>query len=231
MRSGVRFDETYTDPNSDVARLDPIVGWKPNRPDLPNCIYDLILTLPKERAHGGAFQYRSIETDVVGWVCERATGRHLCDLVSALVWQPMGAEFDACFTVDRGGVALADGGFNASLRDYARFGLVYLNGGSIDGRQVVPARWVEACRHRGDAAVFGAPYTDALPGGAYTRQWWVRDARRGIIMARGVFGQMIYVDPSRELLVVKLSTWPDFTNLDRFRLTLAAVDAIADALS
>lgn len=231
MRSGVRFDETYTDPNSDVAKLDPIVGWKPNRPDLPNCIYDLILTLPKERAHGGAFQYRSIETDVVGWVCERATGRHLCDLVSALVWQPMGAEFDACFTVDRGGVALADGGFNASLRDYARFGLVYLNGGSIDGRQVVPARWVEACRHRGDAAVFGAPYTDALPGGAYTRQWWVRDARRGIIMARGVFGQMIYVDPSRELLVVKLSTWPDFTNLDRFRLTLAAVDAIADALS
>jgi CubicO group peptidase (beta-lactamase class C family) len=230
MRSGVRFDETYTDPNSDVAKLDPIVGWRPNRPDVPNCIYDLILTLPKERAHGGAFQYRSIETDVVGWVCERASGTHLCDLVSTLIWQPMGAELDACFTVDRGGVALADGGLNAALRDYARFGLLYANGGTLAGRPIVPANWVEACRHKGDMSAFAAPYSDLLPGGAYRNQWWVRDPKAGIIMARGVFGQMIYVDPRREMVIVKLSTWPDFTNPDRFLLTLAAVDAIAAAL-
>ena len=229
MRSGVRFNETYTDPESDVAKLDSVVGWKPNRPDMPNAIYDLILTLPKERDHGGAFQYRSIETDVVGWVCERASGRHLCDLVSELIWRPMGAEYDACFTVDRGGTALADGGLNAALRDYARFGLLYLNGGKLGGKQIVPAAWVEGCR-RGDPSVFGAPYTDALPGGAYSRQWWVRDPKAGSAMARGVFGQMIYVAPGRELLIVKLSTWPDFTNLDRLLLTLAAIDAIAAAL-
>jgi CubicO group peptidase (beta-lactamase class C family) len=229
MRSGTRFSEVYTDPDSDVIKLDPIVGWKPNRPDVPNTIYDLILTLPKERAHGGAFQYRSIETDMIGWACERATGSHLCDLVSTLIWQPMDAEFDACFTVDRGGAALADGGFNAALRDYARFGLIYANGGKLAGKQIVPARWVAACR-TGDTSAFGAPYTDGLPGGAYGRQWWVRDPQAGIIMARGVFGQMIYVDPTRDLVIVKLSTWPDFTNLDRFLLTLAAVDAIAGAL-
>jgi CubicO group peptidase (beta-lactamase class C family) len=230
MRSGVRFSEAYTDPESDVVKIDHAAGWKAPKPGVPNSVYDLILTLPKERDHGGAFQYRSIETDVVGWVCERASGTHLCDLVSQHVWQPLGAEFDACFTVDRAGAALADGGFNAALRDYARFGLAYANGGILDGKPIVPATWVEACRHGGDSAAFGAPYSDVLPGGAYSRQWWARDAHAGIIMARGVFGQMIYVDPTRELVIVKLSSWPDFTNTDRFLLTLAAVDAIAAAL-
>lgn len=230
MRSGVRFSEAYTDPESDVVKIDHAAGWKAPRPDVPNSVYDLILTLRQERDHGGAFQYRSIETDVVGWVCQRASDTHLCDLVSQHIWQPLGAEFDACFTVDRAGAALADGGFNAALRDYARFGLVYANGGSLDGKPIVPAAWVEACRRGGDSAAFGAPYTDVLPGGAYSRQWWVRDPASGIIMARGVFGQMIYIDPTRELVIVKLSTWPDFTNADRFLLTLAAVDAIAAAL-
>lgn len=230
MRSGVRFSEDYTDPDSDVSQIDFAAGWKPEKPGKFTSVYDLILTLPKERDHGGAFQYRSIETDVIGWVCERASGTHLCDLVSRHVWQPLGAEFDACFTVDRAGAALADGGFNAALRDYGRLGLAYANGGSLDGKPIVPAAWVESCRHGGDSAAFGAPYSDVLPGGAYSRQWWARDPAAGIIMARGVFGQLIYVDPGRELVVVKLSTWPDFTNPDRFLLTLAAVDAIAAAL-
>jgi CubicO group peptidase (beta-lactamase class C family) len=230
MRSGVRFNEDYTDPDSDVSQIDFAAGWKPARPGKFTSVYDLALTLPKERAHGGRFQYRSIETDMIGWACERAAGAHLCDLVSALVWQPMGAEQEACFTVDRAGTALADGGFNASLRDYARFGLIYADEGRFNGRQIVPAAWVAACR-TGDTAAFGAPYSDVLPGGAYSRQWWVRDPARGVIMARGVFGQMIYVDPERSLVIVKLSTWPDFTNPDRFLLTLAAVDAIADAVS
>lgn len=230
MRSGVRFNEDYTDPDSDVSQIDFAAGWKPPLPGKFTAVYDLAQTLPKEREHGGRFQYRSIETDVIGWVCQRATNTHLCDLVSELIWQPMGAEADACFTVDRAGTALADGGFNAGLRDYARFGLVYGNGGRFNGKQIVPAQWVAACR-TGDTAAFDAPYTDALPGGAYSGQWWVRDPGRGIIMARGVFGQMIYVDPERALVIVKLSTWPDFTNLDRFLLTMAAVDAVADAVS
>src|SRR5690606_24837747 len=129
MRSGVRFSEEYTDPRSDVVRIDHAAGWKPPRAHVPCSVYDLVLSLEKERDHGGAFQYRSIETDVVGWACERATGRHLCDLVSELIWQPMAAEWDACFTIDRAGTALADGGLNAALRDYARFGLIYAGGG------------------------------------------------------------------------------------------------------
>lgn len=226
MRSGVRFSEEYTDPDSDVSQIDFAAGWKPPRPGKFTSVYDLALTLPQERPHGGAFHYRSIETDMIGWACERATDTHLCDLVSELIWQPMGAEHEACFTVDRAGTALADGGFNASLRDYARFGLIYAENGRFNGRQIVPAEWVAACR-TGDTSAFGPPYTDVLPGGAYSRQWWVRDPKRGVIMARGVFGQMIYVDPERSLVIVKLSSWPDFTNVDRFLLTLAAVDAIA----
>lgn len=231
MRSGVRFDETYTDPDSDVARIDIACGWRPAPAAMPrDTLRDVVLTLPKERPHAGAFAYRSIETDVAAWVLERAAGQSLATLVSDRIWAPMGAGHDACFTVDAAGTALADGGLNATLRDYARFGEVIRQGGRAGDRQVVPAAWIEETR-KGDASAFGAPYTAAAPNGAYRRQFWVRDVDRGDLMARGVFGQMIYVDPVSELTVVKLSTWPDYLRLDFTLMTLKAIDAIRAALT
>lgn len=231
MRSGVRFDETYTDPNSDIARLDLACGWRPSPAGMPHeTLRDLILTLPKERPHGGAFAYRSIETDVVAWVLERAAGQPLAHLVSDRIWGPMGAGHDACFTVDAAGTALADGGFNATLRDYARFGEVIRQGGRAGGKQLIPEAWIAATRD-GDVSAFGPPYTVIAPNGAYRRQFWLRDVARGDLMARGVFGQMIYVDPVSDLTVVKLSTWPDYLRPDFTLSTLRAIDAIRAALS
>jgi CubicO group peptidase (beta-lactamase class C family) len=143
----------------------------------------------------------------------------------------MGAERDACFTVDAAGTALADGGFNATLRDFARFGRLMLEDGLRDGRRIVPADWIVATRRGGDPSRFGAPYTATSPNGAYSRQWWVQDAVRGDIMARGVFGQLVYVDPEGDFLAVKLSSWPDFL-IPAFSLdTLAALAAIRRELS
>jgi CubicO group peptidase (beta-lactamase class C family) len=231
MRSGVRFSEVYTDPDSDITKFDFASGWKPRAsPDDPPCVFDLILGVEQDRDHGGAFQYRSIETDVMAFCMERATGRRLADLVSEELWSRLGVEEDACFTVDPAGYALASGGFNACLRDYARFGLMHLNMGVFNGRQIVPAEWVARCR-TGDHAVFGAPYTEVLPNGAYRNQFWIEDVDRRAYMARGVFGQLIHIDPDNDMVAVKLSTWPDFQNT-RFNVsTLLALRAIGRALN
>lgn len=230
MRSGVRFTEDYNTPGSDMTHIDIASGWRPPLPGqaVPT-IRDVIRGLPAERAHGGAFSYRSIETDVLAWALERAGGQSLAALLSDRIWQHIGAERDGFFTVDRAGTALADGGFNATLRDYARFGLMMLEGGAVGRRQVVPEAWVRACA-KGDPQVFGAPYTAVSPQGAYRRQWWIHDATRGDFMARGVFGQLIYLDPKTGFMAVKLSTWPDFLIHSYTADMLSAVTAIRDAL-
>ncbi len=231
MQSGVRFTEAYNAPGSDMTRLDIASGWRPAPTDAPRpTIREVILTLPAIRAHGGAFEYRSIETDVVAWVLERVTSMPLARLVSEYLWQPVGAERDACFTVDSAGTAQADGGFNATLRDYARLGLLILNRGRAMGREVVPEGWIDGMR-RGDRGKFATPYTDISPQGAYRRFWWVHDNRRGDICARGVFGQMIYADPVGDLLVVKLSAWPDYLMPAYLRDTFLAIAAIRAALT
>ena len=230
MRSGVRFTEDYNAPNSDMTRIDIASGWRPERANEPRpTIRDVILSLPQIRPHGGAFDYRSIETDVVAWALERATGEPLAELLSRHLWQRIGAERDAYFTVDAAGTALADGGFNATLRDFARLGLLVSNEGRLNEAQIVPARWIEEMRS-GNSAVFGAPYTGVLPHGAYRRFWWIRDTGRGDICARGVFGQLIYVDPQSAFVAVKLSTWPDYVMPELTRQTFDAIDAIKAAL-
>jgi CubicO group peptidase (beta-lactamase class C family) len=232
MRSGVRFVEDYLDVDSEMGLLDRASGWKPVRPGDPGSVYDLILRLRQERPHGGHFAYRSIETDVLGWVLERTTGQGLAELMSGELWQPLGCEAEACFTVDRAGTCLADGGLNACLRDYARFGQLFLDEGFANGRQIVPADWVAACR-RADRDAFHPLYGERFadfPEAGYSRQWWVLDGKTGRHAALGVFGQMIYVDPAAQIVAVKLSSWPDFLN-DTMRLaTIRAIEAMARAL-
>lgn len=234
MTTGVRFNEDYTDPHSDVGRIDVASGWKPQPPgarDFPDHMWELILSLTtREHAHGERFVYRSIETDVLAFCMERAAGRRLPQLVSELLWQPMGAAESACFTLDRAGYALADGGLNATLRDYARFGSLYLNNGHFNGRQIVPATWIRATQ-TGDHALFGEPYTLTTPNGAYRNQFWIEDVSRPVIMCRGVFGQLIYIDAARDLVVVKLSSWPDFLNVEFGIDTLRMIHALANELT
>ncbi|MGD9477467.1 serine hydrolase domain-containing protein [Shinella sp. G-2] len=233
MTSGVVFDETYTALDSHMAQLDAASGWKDRwNPDWPSHVWDLILSLKDlECPHGASFRYRSIETDVLSFVLQRAAATPLAALVSRELWAPMGAEEDACFTVDAAGYALGDGGFNATLRDYARFALLHLRGGEIDGRRIVPAEWIGGTRFGADPTLFGGIYHDVLPAGAYHNQFWIEDTVRGAYMARGVFGQLIYIDPVADFAAVVLSSWPEFVSTVRTRTALTAVRAIREALS
>ena len=229
MTSGVRFTEDYTDPYSDMGRADVASGWKPapaDGRDWPASMFELILGLDQlERPHGERFSYRSIETDVLALALERASGRRLPQLLSEELWQKLGMEQDGCMTIDSTGFALADGGLNACLRDYGRFGQMLLEGGG----GIVQAGWIEATRS-GDHSAFGAPYTAVLPGGAYRNQFWIEDSSSRNLMARGVFGQLICIDWAHDMVVVKLSSWPDFVNPAWTVATLEAVRAIGRAL-
>ena len=232
MTTGVKFDETYTNPHSDIGQLDVATGWKPIPPGSdpklkwPSHVWEQIVGLEQvTRPHGAAFEYRSIETDVLAFAMERVTGKRLPQIISEELWQKLGMEESACFTVDRAGYALADGGFNATLRDYGRFGQMVLSGGA----GIVPSSWIETTRS-GDHKIFAAPYNYSLPHGAYHNQWWIEDQTSRNLMARGVFGQWIYIDFAQEMVIVKMSSWPDFLNTKFAIATLAAGQAIAAAL-
>ncbi|MEZ5773507.1 MAG: serine hydrolase [Hyphomicrobiaceae bacterium] len=238
MTSGVAFNEDdYGDRYSDIGQMDVASGWKPVPPgadphfDWPGSVFEQARRLAHlEAEHGSRFRYRSIETDVLAFCMERAAGKRLPQIVSETVWAPMGAAETAAFTVDPTGYALASGGLNATLRDYARFGLLYLNDGRAGERQVLPAAWVADTRS-GPHGLANDYLRLSLPEGCYRNQFWVEDRRGETIMARGVFGQLIYIAPAQNMVAVKLSSFPDFLNLQYGLDTLAALHAIAAALA
>jgi CubicO group peptidase (beta-lactamase class C family) len=212
MKTGVRFNEDYTDPYSDIGKVDVACGWKPAPPESdpsfkwPAHMWDLILQLTEcTRAHGVKFEYRSIETDVLAFCMERVTGKPLAQIFSEELWQKMGASQNANFTVDAAGFATADGGFNACLRDYARFGQLILE----QGGGIIPAPWLATTRV-GLHGCFEGRYAQTLAGGAYRNMFWIEGQPSRALLARGVFGQLIYINSETGVVAVKLSSWPEF---------------------
>ena len=133
MRSGIEFSEDYLDPDSGVRQLEQAVGWAPRRsPDVPPTLRGFLLTLRQAREHGGPYEYRSCETDVLGWVCEAAAGQRFPELAGELIWSRLGADFDANIGVDAEGTGLFDGGISAALCDLARFGVMIAQDGNVD---------------------------------------------------------------------------------------------------
>ncbi len=232
MTSGVDFPEDVADPVSGIGLMDIAVGWKPAPPGTacPRGVRQLVASLRAvSRPHGEQFEYRSMETEVLGLCIEAAVRGTLPDLVSELIWRPMGAGEDASFGLDPEGYAIADGGLSASLRDLGRFGLIYARGGAANGRQVVPEAWVTETR-QGDAGRFPARYRTHRPRGAYHNQFWIAEQGRPVILALGVYGQMIYIDHERDFVGVKLSTWPHAID-HAMRIDMQALmGALANAL-
>jgi CubicO group peptidase (beta-lactamase class C family) len=232
MSSGVSYVEDYEKPDSDLALTDIASGWKPPRPHIkaPACVWDQILTLKKlDCAHGERFNYRSIETDVIAHCMERVAQTRLPELISRELWQPLGCEESACITVDRAGYALACAGLNATLRDYGRFGLMLANGGSANGRQILPQDWIRDT-YTSENNMQDEARKRAFPNGGYRNQFWLRDVSTRVMMARGVHGQLIYIDPDSQLVVVILSCWPEATSIDRSITALNLIDTLAASL-
>ena len=233
MRAGTRFDESYDNPEADVRTYERVYLWRPdNGQPRPADALDYFATLTNDGPHGGPFRYRSILTDVLAWVIERAAGARLHQLISSELWQPMGAEFDAEITVDAHGNPMADGGICATLRDLARFGQLYLQRGRVGDRVIVPGGWIDdTIRGAPDGAeAFAAGSRVPGPPGAHYRNcWWVWYPAVPFYQASGINGQNVYVHVPSQTVVAKLSTWPTALSPAADR-TARAVLAIASAL-
>lgn len=235
MRTGVHYEEDYDNPSREYLLLEQCAGWSERGiEDAPSSYKEFLKIIKPESAHGGPFHYRSIDTDVLGWVCENAGGASLAEVISAELWQKLGCEHDAKLTVDPEGTAIANGGYNASLRDYARFGQMVLGKGLFNGQRIVSESWINASL-RGDKAAFAAGYPDyrqEFPNAAYANQWWVLDVDNQIHAAIGIHGQFVYVDHGRDVVIVKLSTWPTAANadleIDDLRMMAKIASVLAD---
>jgi CubicO group peptidase (beta-lactamase class C family) len=233
MTVGVEFAEDYLDATGDFARYRLATGWNPLSADAaPADLRSFLVTLrPDGRRHGAVFHYVSPNSDLLGWILERVGGAPYAELASELLWQPMGAEFDAYVTVDRLGAPRPAGGICATLRDLGRFGELVRRRGLVGGRQVLPGWWIDDILANGDPqAWLAGEMAWMMPKGRYRSKWYVAGNERGVFMAAGIHGQWIYVDPAAEVVIAKFSSHPLPSDEATDRLTLAGFDALARAL-
>ena len=227
MRAGVKFEEDYLATSGPIVEYRKASGWNPLGPDeAPGDLHSFYQVL-KERdgRHGGAFHYISPNSDLLGWVIERATGRRYADLMSELLWKPMGAERSAYITVDRFGAPLCAGGTCGTARDLARVGQWMIEH---------PSPWIEDIERNGDRQAWDAgclvPYFPGMPI-HYRSQWYVLHGASPLIFGLGSYGQNLFIDRKNELVIAKLSSQALPFDAERISLTIRAVSQIRKTLS
>ena len=229
MTASVTFAEDYLDTRGNFLRYRRAMGWNPPLPDDPVDLRRFLTELrPGERAHGEVFHYNSPTTDVLGWVIERAAARPLDALLSQHLWVPLGAQHEACITLDRLGAPRAAAGLCATLGDLARCAEMVRCRGVANGKQIVPGWWIDDIMHNGSREAWArSTWADFLPGGCYRSKWYLTGAAGAPFIAIGIHGQWIYVDPRAAVVIVKLSSQHLPVDEPMDDLVLAAFRAIA----
>jgi CubicO group peptidase (beta-lactamase class C family) len=232
MTTALRFSEDYTDPNAEIWAHAQAGNPLPKPKDYtgPRSYFEFLQNVRKQGEHGEVFGYKTANTDALGWVIARVTGRSLAELLSERIWRPLGSEQDAYFTIDSIGTPFAGGGLNTGLRDLARFGEMIRNGGKFNGQQIVPKAAVDDIRRGGDRVAFAKAGYTLLEGWSYRNMWWVTHNEHGAFAARGVHGQTIYIDPKAEMVIARYASHPVAANAANDPTSLPAYDALAKHL-
>ena len=232
MTIGVRYSEDYANPDADIWRFVRAGGLFAMPPgyDGPDTLYDYLRTLQPEGTHGAGFTYKTVNTEVLGWLIRRVTQRHVGDLLSEWIWRPLGAQEDALLQVDPAGTEFAGGGLNACVRDLARFGEAMRCEGHFNGQQIIPAAVVDDIRRGASAADFAKAGYALLPGWSYRHMWWITHNPHGAFTARGIHGQAIYVDPKAAMVIARFASHPMAANAHLDPTSLPAYQALAEHL-
>jgi CubicO group peptidase (beta-lactamase class C family) len=232
MRTGLKYSETYADPKAEIwdhVRAGSVLPRPPGYQG-PQTFYEFLQTVKKEGEHGGPFAYKTVNSDALGWVIRRVTGKSVSENLSERVWRKLGMEQDAYFSVDTVGNEFAGGGLNSGTRDLARFGEMMRNDGQFNGQQIIPKAVVDDIRKGGDKAAFTAASYPLLPGWSYRDMWWVTHNEHGAFAARGIHGQAIYVDPKAEMVIARYASFPQAANGFNDPTSLPAYHALAKYL-
>lgn len=197
MTSGVAWNEDYADPNSDVARFNSHTA----EPGMDVTV-SYMRQLSAEAEPGTKWVYKTGETNLIGVLASSAANKPLAEYLSEKIWKPFGMQQDATWLLGSTGHEISGCCVQAATRDYARFGLFMLGGGIAGGKQVLPEGWITEATHK--------QVDIGVPGRGYGYQWWTLDD--GAYMAQGIFGQSIFIDPNRQLVIAANSNWPQATD-------------------
>ncbi len=215
MSSGVAWNENYTDPNSDLVRFThytPVAGLDAN--------VGFARTLHREATPGTKWVYKTLESNLLGTLVIAATGKPLATYLSEKIWSTYGMERDAAWLTDHIGHEQGGAGLQATLRDFGRYGQLVLDGGVVNGQSIVPAGWFATATHK--------QFDIGVAGSGYGYQWWTYDT--GAFEARGIFGQLVFIDPARKLVIVVLGAWNDPVGGQSADLQRQLVTAIQNAV-
>lgn len=211
MQVALSFEESYLDTTGDYRRYRNATGWNPvdqknPGPDLEEFLYSLKKT---GTDHGDVFAYKSPNSDLLGLLIERAAGMPYADLLSKLIWQPLGAASDGYVTVDRSFLARGAGGICVKVDDLARFGQLILDGGFANNRQIIPQSWIQDTSSAGSrSAWLKGDFVDLFPQGGYRNQWYQAGDSAQSILAIGIHGQWLYINPAAEVVIAKMASQP-----------------------
>lgn len=205
MSSGVGFNEDYGDFNSDINVMGRYFA-------LGMPMADFAKRLKRERAPGTYNHYVSIDTQVLGMILKKATGETITDYMREKLWSRIGAESDAYWIIDKAGMEFVLGGLNVTARDYAKIGQLFLDSGRWQGQQIVPESWVIASVTPDAPHLMPGKRNTAERKDGYGFQWWIPYGGDDEFNAQGIYGQFIYIDPDKDLVIVKLSSNYHFKN-------------------
>ncbi|PHQ24020.1 6-aminohexanoate hydrolase [Marinobacter guineae] len=232
MTTALDYSENYADPNADIWQYSAAASPLPKPADYsgPDGYFEYLQTVEQNGEHGVAFGYRTINSDALGWIISRVSGQNVAHLLSERLWQPTGTEQDAYMTVDSKGTPFAGGGLSAGLRDLGRVGLVMLDKGHFNGRQLFSEAVADTIQAGGDKEAFAKAGYTTLPGGSYRSMWWNFHNSHGAYAARGVHGQTIYIDPTANMVLVRFASYPTASNSQIDPTSLPAYQAVAEYL-
>ena len=205
MSSGIDFNENYGDFFSDINRLGRAMAFNTS-------LDEYVSSLKRKDTPGTYNHYISVNTQVLGMVLREATGQSLTDYLQQKIWQRIGMESDSYWLVDNRGMEMAFGGFNAILRDYARFGMLYLNNGIWKGEQIISKDWITASITPDSCHLEpGERYcSDSVLGYGY--HWWIPENPQGDFLAIGIYGQFIYINPQHKVVIAKSSAYTGYNS-------------------
>lgn len=234
MTTAIQFTEEYSNPQSDIWQYAIAAGVMPapNGYHGPLGVYAYLPTLEKGGEHGKQFTYRTVNPEVIAWIIQRVTDKSLNKVVSNRIWQPLGAQFNAYFVVDSHGTEVAGGGMNATLRDLARFADMIRQHGRYNGRRIVSKEAIGYLFQQGYPVKLPPEhYSGGRQGYSYHNFWWLSNNADHVIEAWGIHGQIIHINPTDDVVIVKLSSRPAAGNSPFTAMATAAFKAIDNTLA